>query len=108
MRRAKASGRTLPGRFRVRWYNPDGKERSLTFLKKIDAEHKRAELQIKLGDGSYSDPAAGRTKLAEVAESWFASKVDIKVSTRNRYRELLDLAVRRGERRTSHVARQLA
>ncbi|MHA6759745.1 tyrosine-type recombinase/integrase [Streptacidiphilus sp. PAMC 29251] len=93
VQRAKSSSRTPPGRFRVRWYDPDGKPRSLTYLKKIDAEHKRAELQIKLGDGSYSDPGAGRTKLAEVAESWFASKVDLKVSTRNRYRELLDLYI---------------
>ncbi len=93
LKSAKASGRKLPGRFRVRWYDPNGKERALTFLKKIDAETKRTELESKLGDGTYRDPAAGRVKVTDVAEAWLASKVDLRRSTRSRYRGVLDFHV---------------
>ncbi|WP_052707571.1 tyrosine-type recombinase/integrase [Streptomyces rubellomurinus] len=65
----------------------------LTFLRKIDAESKRTEIESTLGLGTYRDPKAGRTKVAEIAESWFASKVDVRRSTRSRYRGVLDLHV---------------
>ncbi|MEY9942151.1 hypothetical protein [Streptacidiphilus sp. MAP5-3] len=93
VKNAKSSGRKLPGRFRVRWYDPNGKERALTFLKKIDAEAKRTELESKLGDGTHKDPAAGRTKMADVAEAWLACKVDLRRSTRSRYKGVLDFHI---------------
>ena len=93
MKNAKSSGRKLPGRFRVRWYDPNGNERMLTFLKKVDAETKRTELESKLGDGSYRDPAAGRTKMADLAEAWLASKVDLRRSSWSRYRGVLDFHI---------------
>ncbi|MDH6138427.1 integrase [Kitasatospora sp. GP30] len=65
----------------------------LTFLRKVDAESKRTEVESSLGLGTYRDPRAGRTKLAEIAEAWIASKVDLRRSSRARYRGVLDLHV---------------
>lgn len=91
--KSKQTGRKPPGRFRLRWYDPSGKSRMLTFAKKVDAESKRVEIENSLGQGTYRDPAAGRTKIVEIAESWFASKVDLRRSSRSRYRGVLDFHV---------------
>ncbi|WP_406727034.1 tyrosine-type recombinase/integrase [Streptomyces sp. GD-15H] len=90
---AKKAGRTPPGRYRVRWYDPDGKLRMKTLARKIDAEAERTKVESRLTDGTYRDPAAARVKFAEVAESWLAAQVHLKRSTRNRYRGVLDVHV---------------
>ncbi|MGJ3559941.1 hypothetical protein ACR6C2_20190 [Streptomyces sp. INA 01156] len=83
---ARKAGRTPPGRYRVRWYGPDGKPKMKTVARKVDAEAERTRLESRLTDGSYRDPAAGRVKFAEVADSWLAAQIHLKRSTRNRYR----------------------
>ncbi|WP_457029737.1 tyrosine-type recombinase/integrase [Kitasatospora sp. P5_F3] len=90
VKKAKASGRTPPGRYRVRWYDPDGQSRAKTVHLKIEAETARAELNERLGNGTYRDPSAGRTKLTEVAEEWFSAKLNVRRSTHARYRGILD------------------
>ncbi|MEU0687743.1 tyrosine-type recombinase/integrase [Streptomyces uncialis] len=91
--RAKQVGRTPPGRYRVRWYDPDGKPKMKTLARKIDAENERTKVESRLSDGSYRDPAAARVKFAEVADSWLAAQIHLKRSTRNRYRGVLDVHV---------------
>lgn len=83
---ARKAGRTPPGRYRVRWYGPDGRPKMQTVARKADAEAERTRLESRLTDGSYRDPAAGRVKFAEVADSWLAAQIHLKRSTRNRYR----------------------
>ena len=90
---AKQTSRKPPGRFRVRWYDPSGKLKTLTFAKKVQAEDKRTEILGSLDNGNYRDPGVGRTKLAEVAESWYDSKIDLWRSTRPHYRGVLDFYV---------------
>ncbi|QEU86250.1 tyrosine-type recombinase/integrase [Streptomyces viridosporus] len=90
---ARKAGRTPPGRYRVRWYGPDGKPKMKTVARKADAEAERTRLESRLTDGSYRDPAAGRVKFAEVADSWLAAQIHLKRSTRNRYRGVLDVHV---------------
>lgn len=90
---AKSAGRTPPGRYRVRWYDPDGKPKMKTFARKVDAEAERTRMESRLNDGSYRDPAAARVKFAEVAESWLAAQLHLKRSTRARYRGVLDVHV---------------
>lgn len=92
-KKARSTGRKPPGRFRLRWYDPDGKPRMLTFQKKVQAQDKRTALESSIGDGSYRDPGAGRVKLGEVAESWYESKVDLRRSTQYRYRGILDFHI---------------
>lgn len=90
---AKQAGRTPPGRYRVRWYGPDGKPKMKTLARKIDADVERLRMESRLNDGSYRDPAAARVKFAEVADSWLAAQLHLKRSTRNRYRGVLDVHV---------------
>lgn len=90
---AKQAGRTPPGRYRVRWYGPDGKPKMKTLARKIDADAERLRMESRLNDGSYRDPAAARVKFAEVADSWLAAQLHLKRSTRNRYRGVLDVHV---------------
>ncbi|WP_259316636.1 site-specific integrase [Kitasatospora xanthocidica] len=59
-------------------------------MKKTDAEAKRTEVETKLGSGEYRSRAAGFTKIADIAESWYGSRIDLRRSTRSRYREVLD------------------
>ncbi|GAA2620162.1 site-specific integrase [Streptomyces axinellae] len=90
---AKQAGRTPPGRYRVRWYDLDGKPKMKTVARKIDAENERTKVESRLSDGTYRDPAAARVKFAELAESWLAAQVHLKRSTRIRYRGVLDVHV---------------
>jgi hypothetical protein len=90
---AKQAGRTPPGRWRVRWYGPDGKPKMKVFDVKVKADDFRSQLQARLGDGTYRDPAAGRVPFAVVAESWFESQLHLKRSSRGRYRIALDTHV---------------
>ncbi|MYS25175.1 Site-specific recombinase XerD [Streptomyces sp. DvalAA-14] len=91
--RAKKAGRTPPGRWRVRWYGPDGKPKAKTFALKVKGEDYRSQVEARLGDGTYRDPAAGRVTFATVADSWFKSQLHLKRSSRARYRIALDTHV---------------
>lgn len=88
--KAKGTRRQPPGRWRVRWYDPTGKPRAKTFVKKPPAEAFRDELVQRLANGSYRDLSAGKTLLATVAEEWFAAQAHLKRSSRARYRRALD------------------
>jgi integrase len=88
--KAKKAGRTPPGRWRLRWYGPDGSPKMKTFSRRVDADAERSRLEARLGDGSYRDPAAARVKFGEIAEAWLAAQAHLKRSTKNRYRGMLD------------------
>ncbi|MFG2330165.1 tyrosine-type recombinase/integrase [Streptomyces sp. NPDC048604] len=89
---AKKSGskRQPPGRWRVRWYGPDGKGKAKTYLKLPQAEAEVHAITARLDKGSYRDPKSGKTAVRIVAEEWFGSKRKIGRTTRHDYRELLD------------------
>jgi len=92
--KAKEQGKkSTIGRWRVRWYDPDGKPKARTFTRKPAAEDYRNRIITRLGDGSYRDPTAGRVLLAEVAETWHAAQAHLKRSSRTSYRESLDTYV---------------
>lgn len=94
-REAKRAGskREAPGRWRVRWYDPDGKPKAKTFGKLPQAEAEKNALIDRLDKGSYRDPQAGKVAFADVAEAWFASLRRPGERTKGDYRELLDLYV---------------
>ncbi|WP_198357244.1 tyrosine-type recombinase/integrase [Streptomyces fildesensis] len=91
--KAKLAGRTPPGRWRVRWYDPDGRPKMKVFALKTKADDHRAQVEARLGDGTYRDPAAGRASFGSVAEAWFEAQVHLKRSSRARYRIALDTHV---------------
>ncbi|MBT2488800.1 tyrosine-type recombinase/integrase [Streptomyces sp. ISL-96] len=89
----EGSKRKPPGRWRVRWYGPDGKGKAATFQKLPQAEAEMHAITARLDKGSYRDPKSGKAAMKLVAEEWFTSKRKIGRTTRHDYRELLDLYV---------------
>lgn len=62
-----------PGRWRARWRGPDGKERSKTFDRKVDAQQHLDRMSGDLARGEYVDPREARKlTLATYAEQWMA------------------------------------
>ncbi|GAB3718790.1 tyrosine-type recombinase/integrase [Nocardiopsis nanhaiensis] len=90
---ARKAKRRPPGRWRVRYYDTQGRMRAETFQKEPQAQGRRSDLESQLAAGTYRDPKEGRRKLAEVAEAWYSAQHDLKRSTRRGYRDHLDLYV---------------
>lgn len=63
------------GRWRARWRTADGKSRSLTFDRKIDAERHLTSVQHAMLTGAYVDPAAGKVTFKTYAEGWIGRQV---------------------------------
>ncbi len=57
--------------YKVRYRDPDRRERSKTFLRKIDAEEFARSVETDISRGAYLDPAAGKVTLESWAEEWF-------------------------------------
>jgi integrase len=87
--RGKKQGRGRP-RWRARYRDPSGRERSKSFARKVDAERFLVGIEDAKLRGAYVDPAAGRIGFAEQAERWFATTAALRPSTRRDYRLLLD------------------
>jgi len=84
---ALGSGRL---RWRVRYRDPSGRQRSRSFARKIDAERFLISVEDSKLRGVYVDPAAGRVAFGEWAERWYATTAALRHSTRTDYRVLLD------------------
>ncbi|MDG9706506.1 site-specific integrase [Streptomyces sp. DH37] len=89
----EGSKRQPPGRWRVRWYGPDGKPKAKTFGTLPPAEAEKNAITARLDKGSYRDPQSGKAAFSVVAEEWHGSLRKQAERTRNDYRELLDLYV---------------
>ncbi|MEE8375360.1 MAG: tyrosine-type recombinase/integrase [Acidimicrobiia bacterium] len=79
----------------ARYRGPDGRSHSKTFARKTDAEKWLRREIGKVERAEWTDPRAGRTTVAEVAETWFAGVQarDTKPKTVAGYRNLLDSRV---------------
>jgi hypothetical protein len=60
-------------RWRARYTDPDGKEHSKSFDKKVDADRFLTEVEHSKLTGSYLDPDAGRVTLGSRARLWLDS-----------------------------------
>ena len=69
---------------------PDGRERTQTFAKKVDAENWVADERSKMARGAWIDPRAGRITLRSFAQDWLDGRTDLRPTTRGKYRYLLD------------------
>lgn len=72
--RIKTDRYGIGGRYRVRWLDPDGEERSKTFP---DGQYKAAanwksKQEVDLLTGDYVDPKAGKITVEAFAKSWIA------------------------------------
>jgi integrase len=59
-----------PGRYRARYRGLDGRERSKTFERKVDAERWLATATADLVRGAWTDPALGRMTFADWVKVW--------------------------------------
>jgi hypothetical protein len=72
--RGKRGGRRETGRrWRARYIDPDGCERSRSFDRKVDAERFLAEVEHSKVTGSYLDPDAGKATLGSRIPLWLNS-----------------------------------
>jgi integrase len=70
--RRKRGGKTT---WRVRWRDPDGRERSRSFDRAAAANQYAAELEIQMATHAYVDPRAGRMSVRDYGERWRAAQV---------------------------------
>ena len=63
------------GRWRARYRDPDGRERSRTFTRRIDAERWLSTVEVDLLRGGYVDPSAGQVTFGRYAEHWRSVQV---------------------------------
>lgn len=86
-RGAKTDGNLVM--YKVRYRDPDRKQRSKTFLKKADAEAFASSVESDIDRGQYLDPAAGKVTVAAWAEEWLATTRHLKPKTQEGYESLL-------------------
>lgn len=75
--------------WRVRYRDPAGRERSRSFLRKVDADRFMATVQADLIRGSWTDPRLSQITLEEWAERWLRTKSHLKPKTLAGYRSNL-------------------
>lgn len=80
-------------RWRVRWVDGTGAERTKSFQRKPDAQAYLNGLTADLHRGEYVDPRKSAETFGSVAEQWFATKQHRKPKTVAGYRSLLDTVV---------------
>ena len=78
-----------PGRWRARYRESDGTQRSRTFPTRSAAERFLTEIEHSKNVGAYIDPTAGRELFRDFAERWFAGQV-YRPTTEERVRMNLD------------------
>jgi integrase len=61
---------------------PDGRERTRTFARKVDAETWAAEQTATIAHRTWIDPLAGKIPFRNYADAWFATKADVAASTK--------------------------
>ncbi|MEX1043472.1 MAG: tyrosine-type recombinase/integrase [Acidimicrobiia bacterium] len=73
-----------PDRWQVRYIDPQGKERSKNFARKVDAEKYLHTVEVQKIRGEWTDPAAGKTRFGEWAIQVDATRPNRRDSTRAR------------------------
>lgn len=79
--------------WQVRYYSPDFKQRARNFPTKVLADKFAREVEVDKDRGSYTDPGRGRITLAQWAEEWLPSKVDLRQSSRDRLESIVRIHV---------------
>ena len=93
----KHDGRGRPTRdtrWRARFRDVNGRSRSRTFDRKIDAERFVASTTTDMARGDWVDPRSTRIRFDELADSWWATTVKLAPTTRRGYWQLLENHVR--------------
>lgn len=89
-----------PKPYLARYRDPDRRERSKSFRRKVDAEHWLSEREREKYRGEWVDPDLARTTFSEWSERWWGTTAHLKPYTRAGYESLLRVQIlpRFGER----------
>ena len=77
------------GRYQVRYYGTDGKERAKGFAKITEAKRFRAAMATDKDRGEWRDPKDSKVLFAEVAEAHLSRKIKLRPRTAEKYRSSL-------------------
>ena len=69
------------GRWKGTYRTPNGRERSKTFDRKIDADRFLAQVETSKLTGQWVEPSLGRLRFADWVEQWWATVVDLAPTT---------------------------
>jgi integrase len=84
-----ASVDKVSGGYRVRWRTPDGKSRSKTLKRRVDAERYLTGVEHSKDVGAYIDPSRSKVTVRLWSDQWLQSQSHLKASTRARYEGIL-------------------
>lgn len=81
-------------RWMARWVDHQGKERTASYDRKVDAQKRINQVTAEIQTGGYVDPRMSVTTFGVVAEEWYtAIEQKLKASTSGGYRGLLDATI---------------
>jgi integrase len=82
VRRPDGSGRVrVVTRYRVRYRDESGRQHCETKMRLVDAERRKAEIEVALAGGTWRDPRRGEMRLNEWVEQWLPSRHDLRATT---------------------------
>jgi integrase len=81
------------GKYVVRYYGPDRRERSQSFRRKSDAQNYEAAIKTDRHRGLWIDPRLGKVQFGDFAAQWQKTTVHLRPSTRVSYELTLRLHV---------------
>lgn len=70
--------------YQVKYRDAAGAQHSETFRRQIDAERRKAQIELALSDGNWHDPRRGDITLADWATVWLPSRHDLRATTKAR------------------------
>src|SRR5215203_1493648 len=82
------------GRWRARYRGPDGRERSKTFDRRVDADRWLAGVSFAIARGEWTDPARARVTVGDWSRQWLTAKApSLKATTCESYRSILKTCI---------------
>ena len=82
LRQRDPSGRTRTiVHYKVRYRDASGKHHSETKTRLVDAERRKAEIEVALATSTWRDRRRGELNLAEWANAWLPTRLDLRPTT---------------------------
>lgn len=85
----RTSAKDTGKRYEVRYRDPDGKERSRTFLRKGEAEVYERKMRSALDHGGWIDPRHATVTFKAYSDQYLGERTDLRPRTEELYRSLL-------------------
>ena len=94
LQRRDKSGRVRTvTRYKVRYRDLAGRPHSETKRRLVEAERRKAEIELELGCGTWLDPRRGEMRLGVWAADWLLTRHDLRATTHARLATTLDCQV---------------